>query len=355
MTTTDAKKTGETSAKTVWAIPAKGTSRALGLERFEKELIRVGTFTHPEKKFTLKVTPERLAEWSRRFYSMKAAGIKVPVPYGHSYDPRDNAGFVEEMWVEEGRLMGLLNVPRTDDAARLGATVADVSVSVNPDFADASGTRYGEVIEHVAMTNYPVVPAQENFKKAKVLDGVAVEVIQLERFSEEDGMERKDEVGQTPATPPAGEAGKANLDGAEAVVALSTRLERTEAEKGEAIKDLDAANKELAKLRLERVEREVGGLIETGKIVASDENKADVAALLSAEGPGAMQLSVKSGEKETQESPGAVFRRFLSRIPKGAVVELGAKTGSPSGDADDEETPVKEARKNLDAAGIKRE
>ena len=153
------------NGRVLWEMSAGETAAAaaVGPGRFEKELLRVGRWAHPAGKFVLEVTRDRLTRWVENFRRMLAKGIPVPVPYGHSYDARDNAGFVREMRVEEDRLVGVLEIPREEDARRLGATATAVSVSVNPEFVDGQGERLGEVIEHVAITNYPIVAGQANF------------------------------------------------------------------------------------------------------------------------------------------------------------------------------------------------
>lgn len=150
----------------LWLIhPADGGAVPSGT-RFWKELIREGRWVNARAGFTLEVDRERLGRWAERFAEMAAAGIRVPVPWGHSYDPRDNAGFVEAVEVRGGALWGLLDVPGRDDAERLGRTVRGVSVSINPHFVDGAGRDWGEVIEHVALTNYPVVAGQGGFVPA---------------------------------------------------------------------------------------------------------------------------------------------------------------------------------------------
>ena len=160
--------------------------------QFWKELIREGRWVNAKAGFTLEVDGERLGQWERSFHEMADAGIRVPVPWGHSYDPRDNAGFVEEIELRDGGLWALLNVPDEGDAAKLGSTVRAVSVSINPGFVDGSGRDWGEVIEHVALTNYPVVTDQEDFIQASSDGGEGKRAIMLER---EQGQETR-EMGQ---------------------------------------------------------------------------------------------------------------------------------------------------------------
>lgn len=134
--------------------------------RFWKELIREGRWVNAGAGFTLQVDRDRLDAWRDRFDAMRDAGIRVPVPWGHSYDPRDNAGFLEELELRDGALWGLLNLPMPDDADRVGKTVEAVSVSIHPSFVDGTGREWGEVIEHVALTNYPIVTEQADFVRA---------------------------------------------------------------------------------------------------------------------------------------------------------------------------------------------
>lgn len=137
--------------------------------------------------------------------------------------------------------------------------------------------------------------------------------------------------------------------------AAKAQLARIEGEKTQ----LAAENATLReKLRLGRerdVDAEIAGMLADGKILASDENKADIKALMLAdESHGAIQLSAKCGAAEARGTVAETFRRFLSRLPKGCIVQLGQKTPADdkrpgAGGAD----PRAEAKKNLDAAGIK--
>jgi len=151
----------------LWLIqPTAEPLELSGGVSFWKELIREGRWVNAKAGCTLHVDRGRLAQWARNFHEMAGAGIRVPVPWGHSYDPRDNAGFVEEIELRDGGLWALLNVPNDDDAAKVGSTVRAVSVSINPNFVDGGGRNWGEVIEHVALTNYPVVTDQGDFIQA---------------------------------------------------------------------------------------------------------------------------------------------------------------------------------------------
>jgi len=144
--------------------------------RFRKEIIREGTWVHPTRNFRLSVTRDRMQRWVDKFRLMQKRGIRVPVPFGHSYDPKDNAGFVEDLQLDGNVLFAVICIPRQEDTRKVGATVRDVSISINPDFRDGQGRRYGEVIEHVALTTRPVVPGQGDFVPLALPDGSQAEL-----------------------------------------------------------------------------------------------------------------------------------------------------------------------------------
>ena len=274
---------------------------------FEKELLRVGRWVHPAKKFILEVTRERLARWVRNFRRMLEKGISVPVPYGHSYDARDNAGFVRDMRVEGDRLVGVLEIPREEDAARLGAVATDVSVSVNPDFADGQGERYGEVIEHVAITNYPVVAGQANFVALDA--GAGAGVIRLEMVDD------SGESAQTAADEPA--AVEAQGDSSRAVESAPDAAAACGRAPGaESVSDdHDELLRRIGRLEDERVDREVESLLFSGKIAPAVEGHVRRIFLAGEE---RIQLS-STGESV---SVGEEMRAIFAAMPENAWVPL---------------------------------
>jgi len=151
------------------SLPESGKQERIELSKFWKELIREGTWVAPYRNgMELKVTPERMKRWVEKFYEMKRDGVRVPVPYGHTLDPERNAGWLEELEIRGNALYGLLNVPLVEDASKMGETIRDVSICVNPDMraslSDGRVKQYGEAIEHVALTLKPVVTGQKNFE-----------------------------------------------------------------------------------------------------------------------------------------------------------------------------------------------
>lgn len=139
------------------SVPLAGTPA-----RFLKEIIRVGRYRHPAVPGeTLDITEDRLRRWVANFY---AAPAKVWVPFRHSADPRDNAGWVEDLFLDGGRLYAVLRITDDEAAALLrDGTVRDVSVGVDADFVDMSGKHWGETVRHVALTLDPYIRHQSGF------------------------------------------------------------------------------------------------------------------------------------------------------------------------------------------------
>lgn len=134
------------------------------LDRFRKEVIRVGTWTHPEKKYEIEVTPEILVEMASETNRLIADGNKVPFPDGHSTKTKDNMGFWDEFEVEDDKLYGFVKAEAGHETA-VGKTIKDVSVCWLDELTTGDGEKYTNVLEHVAATNYPVIGKQENFIK----------------------------------------------------------------------------------------------------------------------------------------------------------------------------------------------
>ncbi len=289
--------------KVLWEMSAGAPAVAARIApgRFEKELLRVGRWTHPARKFVLEVTRERLARWAESFKRMVKKGIRIPVPYGHSYDPRDNAGFVTGMRVEGDSLVGVLEIPRPEDAARMGSLVTDVSVSVNPAFSDGEGEAFGEVVEHVAITNYPVVPGQANFVALENESGASVVRLVMEA---EAGKDDEPSDGEETALVEGEGGDEAQADAADETkepTDLALTLERREAR----IRELEG----------ERIDREVESLLLAGRISPAVEGH--VRRILSAQ-DARIYLSA-TGETV---SPADEMRAILSALPRGAWVPL---------------------------------
>jgi hypothetical protein len=325
--------------KVLWSVASGRTSTAHKMDcgLFEKELLRVGRWVHPAKKFVLEVTRERMKKWVESFNDMLKAGIRVPVPYGHSYDPRDNAGFLIHMYTLGDMLIGRLEIPREEDVARLGSVATDVSVSINPDFVDGKGQRFGEVIEHVAITNYPVVAGQTNFVALEDADGrriLALEKLPNDTAAPSDSdvsdLDRRGDSVSRPASQPDGLADEtegsiaatltpAPLPEGEGTATAGSDTETTDVSQWSHA-DRDALVARISRLEEERVDREVESLLLEGRISPAVEGS--VRRLLSA--GDRLQLSA-TGESI---SPAEELRAILACVPVGAWVPLSRRAAA---------------------------
>lgn len=139
----------------------QGAFRAVSARRFKKDVIHVGNWRLPGGG-EFAVTPARMDGWARRFSDMRAAGIRIPFPMDHSRSSADNMGWVESVYRDGDTLFCEVEVPREEDADRLGKTVREVSICVD-DETDARGRVWKDVIVHISPCTDPVIPGQGEF------------------------------------------------------------------------------------------------------------------------------------------------------------------------------------------------
>ena len=161
-------------------IPVKGSDGKL--LRDESGKVKLQKF---------KVPVSRTKHWANTFNSLRAKGRKFPAPWKHNGSgpmdetsgtdilldepyhngegksgrlSKENGGFWEKMWTDKaGNLWGQLDVPRKDDADKVGTVVTEVSPYIKKNFIDGK-EEYEDCIMHVALVNHPVIPNQENFE-----------------------------------------------------------------------------------------------------------------------------------------------------------------------------------------------
>lgn len=141
-----------------------------GLHTYRKELIKVGSYVKASTNQAFKVTKEILSHWANTFHRWVSAGNKVPIPLGHGREgqPEANAGWVTNMFVDDGVLVGIMNIldPQL-------ALTTDVSICVEPDVVDGKGNKYSSLITHVALCTDPVVPGLKDFETLSLSKGVS--------------------------------------------------------------------------------------------------------------------------------------------------------------------------------------
>jgi len=140
----------------------------------KKELAYPGTFVKVddsgETQFELPVDESLLEHWVRTFSHMKQDGVPVPVPIGHTTDPEARRGTVIHMAVEPSDHPDRLGQPALFCYIRWRKPEykeqfkeSDVSLFMPHQFTSGVNKQYNRPIRHVAITDYPVVPALSKF------------------------------------------------------------------------------------------------------------------------------------------------------------------------------------------------
>lgn len=128
----------------------------------DKDLIHVGEYVHPTKKFHVSVDRKKLDTMVENFNVMLKRGVEVPINVDHSEAADDARGWLLSVHRDGERMVGRCQFIG-DDAAKTAARNR-VSVGIDEAFIDGQGNKYlGGVIRHVALTPMPVVPDQDPF------------------------------------------------------------------------------------------------------------------------------------------------------------------------------------------------
>jgi hypothetical protein len=130
------------------------------VRRFLKELIKAGHYVKESDGLEFDVTPDLLEHWAATFARMRANGLNVPVPSGHTHDGEANRGWVRHLFRAGDSLYGVVDL--VGDGIPMAAT-NDVSIYAVPEFTDGHGNRYQWPILHVALCTDPVVPGLGGF------------------------------------------------------------------------------------------------------------------------------------------------------------------------------------------------
>lgn len=130
--------------------------------RFRKEVIRTGAYHKAADGVDFKVEPATLDHWATEFQRMTEAGVKVPVPAGHTDDPSKNQGWVKDLFVDGEGLFATLELVG-EDAIKLAGR-SDVSIFSPPEFIDGKKNAYQRPITHVALCTDPVIPGLSDWE-----------------------------------------------------------------------------------------------------------------------------------------------------------------------------------------------
>lgn len=143
--------------------------------RFTKRF-PTGRYASPDGPVDIPAT--RVKHWSEQFGRMKAAGLKIPVSWGHVstalpntpddeqfWQSKFNAGYVDSVTQgADGGLEMVVDVPDEADAKRVGKSIRDASPLILPEFKDGAGNQWADIIGHFALCPQGVISGQSEFE-----------------------------------------------------------------------------------------------------------------------------------------------------------------------------------------------
>lgn len=159
---------------------------------FRKIIVRPNVYSvKTSKGRSIKaVTTELLADVVKQNNAMLAAGLKIPAPFAHkdennivpslleadeetdaqtrkrkNWSSDINGGFWKKFELTpKGELAGYVEIPNDKDAEKIGSTIQETSVFLEPEFEDGLGRKWSNALRHVALVVNPVEPDQTNFE-----------------------------------------------------------------------------------------------------------------------------------------------------------------------------------------------
>jgi len=136
---------------------------------FWKEVAHAGTFFKGDQR--IDITPKHIQHWEKTHRAMSQAGLTVPVPLEHTKDPEKRRGKVLAMSARpNSRGIPALYAKikfRDQEAAKLKDSGCSIWVPTETPCGD--GRVFRNAVEHVCVTDYPVIPDLEPFTDAIAL------------------------------------------------------------------------------------------------------------------------------------------------------------------------------------------
>lgn len=131
-----------------------------GVEVYDKDILRVGTYVHPRRKWRLAVDRARLDRLIAAFNRMRANGVDVEVTVDHSLSADDVRGYITKLWRDGDVLYARHEFRNAGDLPR---RCRNTSVWIERNYRDGHGTSYGDAIVHNSLVQGPVMPGQREF------------------------------------------------------------------------------------------------------------------------------------------------------------------------------------------------
>lgn len=124
-----------------------------------KEVLPVGSFYHPADDFEFEITRDFLDALTLNTKRMVQNKLPIPLQLTHGGDGNKKADIVDAVVKKnsDGVDSLFLSIRFPDKAAKQEALRHDVSVHIPPMIVDSKKNVYKPAIEHLALTNYPVI------------------------------------------------------------------------------------------------------------------------------------------------------------------------------------------------------
>lgn len=160
--------------------------------KYRKEIVKANVDYRLPNGNIVRYSEDDLQQISKNTKSLISKGYRVPAPWEHNRDitlsstfslkkgkitqgsngllddPLKNAGYWEDFSVENGSLVGVLDVGNPDIEKKIGNEIRDVSLYVRDKYKDPLGYEHGKVLMHVCLTGQPVAIGTSNFEKQEV-------------------------------------------------------------------------------------------------------------------------------------------------------------------------------------------
>ncbi len=136
---------------------------------FWKEVAHAGVFFKGDQR--IDITPRHIKHWAKTHRAMSQAGIKVPLPLEHTNCPEKSRGKVLEMAAKPNNngIPALYAKIKFRDAEAAKMIDSGTSIYVPKEASSGYGQTFISPVQHVALTDYPVIPDLEPFTEAIAL------------------------------------------------------------------------------------------------------------------------------------------------------------------------------------------
>lgn len=156
-------------------------------KEYWKEVIKAGLYKHPQDETKeIKVTDNLISEWVSNFKAKAIKDVPIPITHAEVKDPSKNTGFITDLQQRGSSLWAKMNIAREEIAQAVGNTIKGVSLSSIPNYINEKGEWFGNVIDHICLTNSPHIQDVEGFMQAESDNGY--NILHFERKEERKNM-----------------------------------------------------------------------------------------------------------------------------------------------------------------------